>query len=297
MRSAYSTPETGDPIRIFVGTDRTQTLAARVLEFSIRVTTRLPVDIRALCDVEIPVPKDSVNRPRTGFSFARFLIPALCGYEGRAIYLDADMLVFSDIAELWRWPMGGAHVLCSDSVEDPVRRRQYSVLVMDCGKLPWRVEDIVRGLDEGRYDYRELMENLCIVPREAVSASLPVEWNSLERFEPGRTRLLHYTDMPTQPWVFGRNRHGDVWYSTARRALDEGFLSVDEIYQEVRRGHVNPDLPSWLGLEQPADYEDCRRLWDPPYRRFQGPGNSWCFNSLARWFDRVAHLGRRALGR
>ncbi len=37
----------------------------------------------------------------TDFSFSRFLTPYLCGYEGWAIFMDCDMLVLDDIAELW----------------------------------------------------------------------------------------------------------------------------------------------------------------------------------------------------
>jgi len=39
----------------------------------------------------------------TEFSFSRFLVPYLCGYEGKAIFMDGDMLCRSDIAELWKF--------------------------------------------------------------------------------------------------------------------------------------------------------------------------------------------------
>ena len=42
---------------------------------------------------------------------ARFGIPSLTAYQGRAIYLDADMLVFNDIYDLWSMPMGDAKLL------------------------------------------------------------------------------------------------------------------------------------------------------------------------------------------
>ncbi len=54
------------------------------------------------------MPKDEPNRGRTGFSFSRFQIPKLAGYKGRALYLDADMQVFGDIAELWDIPFDDA---------------------------------------------------------------------------------------------------------------------------------------------------------------------------------------------
>jgi hypothetical protein len=257
------------PIRIFVGSDRSQMLATWVLEYSIRRHASMSVEVVSMCDVAVPMPRDPANRPRTGFSFARFLIPSLCQFRGRAIYLDADMLLFDDIVKVWEYPMDGADVLCAEQATGTGRVRQYSVLLLNCANLPWRVEEIVRGLDEGRYDYHGLMYDFCIVPAGRIAASLPPDWNSLESYEPGKTRLLHYTDMPIQPWVSRKNRNGTLWYRALRQALRDGFLSPEEVYQEVRSGHVSPDLPSWVGLPRPAEYARLMKAWVPPYRRFQ----------------------------
>jgi hypothetical protein len=257
------------PVRCFVGTDRSQMLPVRVLEYSIKRHASMSVEVVPMCDLEVPMPQALANRPRTGFSFARFLIPSLCGYRGRAIYLDADMLLFDDIVALWEHPMSEADVLCAEPPTEGGRIRQYSVLLLNCANLPWKIEDIVAGLDQGRYDYRRLMDEFCIVSAERIAAGLAAEWNSLERYEPGRTRLLHYTDMPSQPWVSRKNRNGRLWYAALREALEEGFVSPDEVYREVDRGHVSPDLPSWVGLARPPGYQRLKRTWVPPYRRFQ----------------------------
>ena len=37
----------------------------------------------------------------TEFTFTRFLVPFLMNFEGWAIFMDCDMLCFSDIGELW----------------------------------------------------------------------------------------------------------------------------------------------------------------------------------------------------
>jgi hypothetical protein len=46
------------------------------------------------------------TRPRhalqsTDFSFTRFLVPYLCGYEGWAAFFDCDMLMLDDVSRLW----------------------------------------------------------------------------------------------------------------------------------------------------------------------------------------------------
>lgn len=253
------------PIRVFVGTDKTQRLAARVLEYSIKKYASMSVDVQFMCDIPVPLPKERENRPRTGFSFARFLIPSLCQYHGKAIYLDADMLVFDDIVKLWDYPLNDADVLCAEQPTEKGRVRQTSVLLLNCANLPWNINEIVRDLDESKYGYAALMQDICIVPPERIGATLPYEWNSLEHYEANRTRLIHYTDMPTQPWVCFDNRHGDLFYETLSDALAEGFISADELLDEIRQGHVHPKLASRVGQRLPWSLRF--RTFQPPYKR------------------------------
>ncbi len=101
-----------EPMRVFCGVDESQVVAARTLEYSIRKHASRPVRFYPMLSVPTPVPKDPANRGRTGFSFSRFHIPKLAGYNGRALYVDSDMQVFGDLAELW---------------DDPVRRCEGDV--------------------------------------------------------------------------------------------------------------------------------------------------------------------------
>ena len=256
------------PIRIFVGTDKSQMLAAKVLEYSIKKHASMSVSVVPLCDLAVPLPRDPKNNPRTGFSFARFLIPSLCGYEGRAIYLDADMLVFSDIAALWTVPMNGADIVCAEETSGSGRIRQYSVMVMNCANLNWNIDGVVQGLDDGQYDYRQLMHEFCLVSPEKINADVPYEWNSLEFFEPGKTCLIHYTDMPSQPWVSSRNPNGAIWYQYLRDAVDEGFISEQEVCQEIEQGHVVPALLHRIGLPAHEKHKALTRSFVPPYKQF-----------------------------
>jgi hypothetical protein len=240
------------PIRVYVGSDETQLLAAQVLEFSIRRLCPAPVEFDTMLDVKAPVPRDPRNQPRTEFSFNRFAIPERAGYEGRALYLDADMLVLRNLLELWDIPCDGGTVLHARS-PNPRWPKQLSVLKLDCERLDWRLPDIIRDLDGGAYDYAELMTELCIEAPDRVRPTLPPEWNSLELHEPGRTGLIHYTNMVRQPWVSCRNPNGDLWVDMLREAIEEGFVSEKELREAVERGYVRPSLP--LQLRFP------RRLW------------------------------------
>lgn len=240
------------PMRIFVGCDESQRLGARVLEYSLRRNSSISSVFDTMLDLQLPMPSDPMKQPRTNFSFNRFAIPARAGYRGRAVYVDADMLVLKDFRQVWTTPFDGASILhCASS--DPTRPKQFSVMLLDCEALDWDAERIIRGLEEDQYDYDALMKEFCIVPPEAVRDDLPAYWNSLEQYEPGVTGLIHYTDMATQPWVSQNNPNGWLWSQYLRDAIDDGFIAIEEVDESVDRGFVRPSLlwqlrqprPSW----------------------------------------------------
>jgi hypothetical protein len=239
-------------VRVFVGADRSQQLAIKVLEHSIQRHTMAPVEVIPMIDLPVPVPKDPRNSQRTGFSYSRVFIPKLAGYSGRAIYMDADMQVFKDIMELWELPFNGAKVLVQQDVKHldvsmakdnapKTRIKQCAVMLLDCGRLDWDVNTIVNDMDEGRYTYEQLMYEMCILKEDEVRYAVPFEWNSLEYYD-DNTRLIHYTDMGTQPWVSVNNSNGHLWFSEVRRMLADGRLNWETLENEVRLEYFRPSL-------------------------------------------------------
>lgn len=240
------------PIRVFVGSDRSQQLAVDVLAHSIRRHTDATVEVVPMIDLDMPTPKDPRQGQRTGFSFARFCIPALAGYRGKAIYMDADMQVFRDIRELWNIPFDGCKVVIQEDVKHnetstakegapQSRIKQCSVMLLDCEALDWKIDTIIAGLDQGSYDYEELMYHLCILEEDEVKYGVPYEWNSLEHWDQG-TCLLHYTDMYTQPWVSVRNPLGRIWFEEVRAMLADGSLTLPQLEHEIAEGYFRPSL-------------------------------------------------------
>ena len=250
-----------EPLRIFVGADRSQLASVPVLEYTIRKHTDHPVQVVPLVDMDLPYPKNPANWPRTNFSFCRFAIPMLCRYEGSALYLDADMMVFYDIGEIWRiaGQTGRAITIQQDIEAGPdapakvgapkTRKRQCAVMHLKCDRLMWDPYEIIAGLDS-RYDYYDLMERLCIESDDNISATLPFSWNSLEKYENGVTRLLHFTDMYTQPWVSSENPLGYLWVNVLREMLQSGVVDMSFIQTEIRLGYFRPSLVFELGEPQ-----------------------------------------------
>jgi lipopolysaccharide biosynthesis glycosyltransferase len=194
-----------------------------------------------MADLEHPLPKDEHNQPGTRFSFYRFMIPELAGYRGKALYLDSDMMVFKDMRELWELPFDGAQVLTVRTREGAATKN-HSVLLIDCGAVDWNIRDIVRELDEGRYDYDRLMRDLCIVAADRAPARIPYVWNSLDTYEPGVTALLHFTALHSQPWTDTRHPFARLWVEALSRTLEAGAITLAVVRNEVEAGHVRPSL-------------------------------------------------------
>src|SRR5687767_325035 len=89
------------PLRIFIGYDPRQPVAYQVAAASIVKNSSRPAGITPLILSQLPLKR----RGLTEFTFSRFLVPYLCGYEGHALFVDADVLCLGDVAEL---PWGAA---------------------------------------------------------------------------------------------------------------------------------------------------------------------------------------------
>ena len=248
------------PMRFFIGTDESQLLGAKLLEYSIRKHSTITSTFDDMMHVESPMPQNPANRPRTNFSFNRFASPALAGHQGRAVYVDADMQVFRDARDLWDTSFGDAKVLHAPS-SSPTRPFQLSVLLMDCSRLDWTLDKIVADLDSEKLTYDSLMKEFKLEPEGALKPGLTTDWNSLEEYHAGRTGLIHYTDMHTQPWVFGRNPNGDEWVGYLKSALREEFVSWDDLKAAQSKGYLRPSLMWQLKLP--------RKVW-PIFNRTFG---------------------------
>lgn len=236
-------------VRVFCGADRSQQLPFAVLSWSIRRHASLPVEIRMFDNGSSPTPPDPRHFPYTEFSFARFAIPALCHFDGKAVYMDSDMLVFGDIAELWNTPLQGARIAIEIGSRNQADRGKHAaVMLLDCARLDWHVDAIVAGLGV-RYDYNALMAIDPLLEAGDMRELVASGWNDLDHYDPARTRNLHYTEIRTQPWVFAGHPHGNLWVDALRAMLADDSLSEEAIREEVSLGHVRPSLLVELGLE------------------------------------------------
>lgn len=234
-----------EPIRVFVGAVHSHRLMFEVLRWSIRRHTQRTVDVRSIGELlgaDPPMPKKKENRPVTPFSFQRFAVPWLAGFEGRAIYVDSDQVVLRDIAELYDLPMRwGARLLCRTGKGPDGRTGSHvsSVMLLRCDRLKdWSPQQIADDLDNGRFGYHELMKLKPIWRR----GSFPREWNAFDHHEPGRTGLLHYTRRSTQPWIARGHPHEGLWFEALYSGLEAGEVSEDTVRFVIANRYVRPSF-------------------------------------------------------
>jgi Glycosyl transferase family 8 len=239
-----------EPMLVFVGADESQTLPAQVLEYSIHKHASRPVRVIPMIDLKVRTPKDEKNRPRTGFSFYRFAIPKLAGYKGRALYVDSDMQVFTDLAELWDIEFGEQKILCTTQTLPEAWKdnawahpgRQYSVMLLDCSRLNWDIDEIIDGLDQGKFTYGDLLFDMCLVKPHEIEDRIPPRWNCLEHYEEGQSSLLHYTVVPTQPWLVDENPLCQIWVNELEEAVRTGWITRRQIEWNLEKGYLRKSL-------------------------------------------------------
>jgi hypothetical protein len=195
--------------------------------------------------------------------------------------------VFRDMRELWTLPFDGARLLAAKEAGESGRRPQFSVMLLDCGRLDWKVEDIVARLDAGTLTYEQLMYDMVLAPD--YRAGIEPQWNSLEQFDAAETRLVHYTDMGTQPWVSTANPLGHLWMTDLLDAINAGFLSRDYVADHVARGYVRPSLLFQIDQRRvdsaglPGDVRRRDDAFRAPFQEIlQRRGLTWGPRSLAR---------------
>lgn len=90
-------------LNVYIGYDPKESVAYHTLVQSIMDNSSVPVCFAPIYQKNISEytrPKD--EKASTEFSFSRFLVPYMNGFSGLAVFMDCDMLMKGDIAELFK---------------------------------------------------------------------------------------------------------------------------------------------------------------------------------------------------
>ena len=168
----------------------------------------------------------------TEFTFTRFLIPELTNFKGWALFMDSDMILTTDIAELFAQADDKYAVMCvqhdyspsattkMDGQQQTVypRKNWSSVMLFNCGHKSNQTltQDLVNNPEiTGAYLHRFSWLD------DSEIGQISHEWNWLtdwyEEGKDGTPKALHYTE--GGPW-FENYRNCD-WHSTWKIELQE----------------------------------------------------------------------------
>ena len=138
-------------LRIFVGYDAVESVAWHTMVHSVLSRSSSPV---AIVPINLANLKGIYKRPRdpkqsNEFSFSRFLVPYLCGYQGYAAFFDCDMMLRTDVTKIFDEadldPVKAVHVVKHDyEPKDDIkylntvqykypRKNWSSVVLWNCG--------------------------------------------------------------------------------------------------------------------------------------------------------------------
>lgn len=191
-------------IPIFIGYDPREAVAYHTCVNSIVRHSTSPVSIIPIALTNFKDYQETHTDGSNQFVYTRFLVPYLCQWQGHAIFIDGDMLLRTDITELWnlRNPACDVQVVKHDyktrmpikymgaKNEDYPRKNWSSVILWNCNSFPNRklTPDFVKQ-STGSYLHRFSWLD------DARIGELPIEWNWLpDEYGPNLdAKLLHYT--------------------------------------------------------------------------------------------------------
>ena len=211
-------------IPIFIGYDSKVKIAYHVLSESILRNSSTPVTISP---INLNNLKNIYTRKQdplasTEFSFSRFLVPYLMNYNGWAIFMDSDMVMLSDITELWNlrnekyaiqvckhdYTPSSKNKFLGNNQTIYAKKNWSSLMLIDCSKCKTLTPEYVNtksGLE--LHQFKWLDENLI--------GSIPLEWNWLVGEYPYKKDVhnIHFTEGGPYFKEYKNTEYANEWFN------------------------------------------------------------------------------------
>lgn len=231
-------------LNIVIGTEENQYIPQQVLIYSLYKTASEELNI-------VMPAQEFERRGGTNFGFVRFLVPQVFNYIGKALYIDADQIVFEDIKNIFDELEASKSLCC---VQEPdgnfggkivQRGNQTSVMVLNCEKLRnWDPDTIFENvvpnraeLSPGQIHYRDFMM-LTWMDQEEIGELSP-EWNHFNIFNK-KTKLTHFSHVRSQPWKNINHDLVPLWIQWLEETIKDGYLEKGEVIEAVKKEHIDP---------------------------------------------------------
>lgn len=234
---------------VWIGFDQREAAAFHVCTQSIIETSSVPVAIKPLT---LSALKWFPNHPNgtNAFITSRYLIPCLEDFLGWALFIDSDILLRRDIAELWALRDHRYAVQCVRHDYRTKARRKYigspleadnldyerknwsSVMLLNCGHPAMRQmvpSRVVQMSAQDLHRFRWLDDDLI--------GGLPATWNHLVGEAPRRddARIAHFTLGVPGFGNYVDCEHSREWHQALLRANE---VVGEEPVELVRRAQA-----------------------------------------------------------
>ena len=211
-------------ISVFIGYDSKVKIAYHVLAESILKHSSEPVSIHP---IYLPNLQKIHNRKQnvlasTEFSFSRFLVPYLMNYQGWAVFMDSDMVMISDIAELWQLRNEKYAVQVCKHEYTPNAKKKFlnntqtiyakknwsSLMLINCSQCKTLTTDYVNtatGLELHQFKW---------LKDESLIGEIPLEWNWLVGEYPynDNVKNIHFTEGGPYFKEYENCQYSKKWY-------------------------------------------------------------------------------------
>ena len=221
-------------INIFIGYDSKERVAYNILSHSIIQNSTKPV---AITPIALNNLKDDFVRERnalssTEFSFSRFMIPHLMNYQGWALFMDCDMVMFEDISKLWRMRDDSKAIQVCKHDYTPKESKKFlgqvqtkyekknwsSFMLMNCKKCTTLTPDYVNkasGLELHQFKWLE---------GDHLIGDLPLEWNWLVDEYEYKEDVNNVPYTKGGPWVedYAKCDYSQDWFRNLEESNGSG---------------------------------------------------------------------------
>lgn len=244
-------------VKVFIGSGEASLLERKVAIYSLRKHSKRDLDIYVfngthnaieLNDSEpfpAPLSLELKYQNITEFSLYRYLIPEICNYQGKAIYIDSDIICLTDIGKLFETPLNGCDFLAKADAYNRMGSKLWalSVMLIDCDRCRFDLESFYKEIDLGLYTDKDLacMSPAFLAHHPHKIGNLDRNWNVFDRADKD-TNLIHYTNLYTQPWKYPNHPYGELWFTYFREAINSGFITPRDIELSKIRSYVRRDI-------------------------------------------------------
>ena len=218
-------------ISVFIGYDSKVKIAYHVLAESILKHSSEPVSIHP---IYLPNLQKIHNRKQnvlasTEFSFSRFLVPYLMNYQGWALFMDSDMIMISDIAELWQlrnkkyalqvckheYTPNAEKKFLGNTQTIYAKKNWSSLMLMNCSQCKTLTTDYVNtatGLELHQFKW---------LKDEHLIGEIPLEWNWLVGEYPYKDNVknIHFTEGGPYFKEYENTEYADKWFKVYKDVI------------------------------------------------------------------------------